>query len=235
MNGHLSAERMHDLVDGLLASVEAEEARAHLEGCVACRAEHARLAEVVAALRAVPREARVPEGLWAGIQGRIQGRPAEGVDAEAEVLAFPGARRGPRRFVFTVPQLAAAAVVVSVLSAGAMWMAVSGGGGTLTPGASAALTLPVGPAARAASSGEGYDQAVFELERIVDQGKPYLAPETVAALDRSLQTIDDALAEIRRALAADPNNELLARMLVRQQTSKLRVLSQAATVVQGRS
>jgi hypothetical protein len=99
-----------------------------------------------------------------------------------------------------------------------------------------ASAVGLGPAARAASSGGGgYDEALLELETIVDQGREFLAPETLASLDHSLRTIDDAMAEIRRALAADPANEVLARMLVRQQRSKLRVLTQAATGLQARS
>lgn len=237
MNGHLSAERIHDLLDGALPAAEAEASDTHLEACPICREEHARLAEVVDALGQVPREARAPEGLWADIASRTRGT-TPGAE-EAEVLAFPGGGGGPRRVSFTVPQLAAAAVIVSLLSAGTVWMAMAGasrGRTGSTPAVSTAPLMARGPAARAASSGvAAYDQAVLELQTIVDDGRAYLAPETLAALDQSLRTIDVALDEIRQALAADPGNELLARMLVRQQTSKLRVLRQAATVVQGQS
>jgi hypothetical protein len=93
-----------------------------------------------------------------------------------------------------------------------------------------------GAAARMAASGEvAYDAALMELEDLVARNRDRMAPETRDALDRSLATIDAAMEDIRRALAQDPNSELLARLLINQQRSKLRVLGQAATAVQARS
>jgi len=82
------------------------------------------------------------------------------------------------------------------------------------------------------SSGESsYEAAASELERILDQGRGLLDPETVATLERSLATIDQAIAEVEEALDADPSSELLARLLVNHQGTRLRVLRQAATLV----
>jgi len=93
-----------------------------------------------------------------------------------------------------------------------------------------------GSAARMAASGDAaYDQALLQLQTLVDQGRSVLAPETVKTLDRSLRTIDDAIAQIREALAKDPSSQLLNRMLINQQRTKLRVLKQAATAMQARS
>lgn len=237
MSGHIDIERMHDLIDGLVPSVEAEADVAHLGACDECRDEYARLEAVVAELRGLPDEARAPEGLWAGIEARL------GEPAVADVVPFPGKEdRARRRFAFTVPQLAAAAVVVSVLSAGTVWMALSGGatGAGSTPGAAALAEQPLGAdpgaAARLAASGDvAYESALLELQDLVEANRDLMAPETVAALDQSLATIDEAMVEIRRALRDDPNSELLARLLVNQQRSKLRVLRQAAAAVQARS
>jgi hypothetical protein len=55
-----------------------------------------------------------------------------------------------------------------------------------------------------------------------------LAPETIATLRRNLAIIDSALAESRRALAADPGNgdvQALFRLVQRQRTT---LLQQAA-------
>lgn len=235
---HLSPERIHDLADGLLSDHDASEARAHLERCDRCREAHARTVELVAELGALAREATPPEELWQGIESRIRGT-AQGASVApvgpeargADVVPLPVARPPVRRFAFTIPQLAAAAALVALLSSGVVWAAMHRRG-VPTEIADAAPVSTLGPAARVASSGSAsYDQAVLQLQAIVDQGRKYLAPETLATLDRSLQTIDDALAEIHRALAADPGNELLMSMLVRQRTSKLNVLRQAASVV----
>jgi anti-sigma factor RsiW len=231
MSEHLGHERMHDLLDGVGPPDEAERDEAHLEACSPCRTEYERLEALVAELHALPSEARAPEGLWTGVEARIG---AASGDA-GEVLPFPGAASRRRRLSFTVPQLAAAAVLVALLSAGSVWMALSG-----RPGPAPMATAPAlgeqGAAARMAASGEvAYDAALMELEDLVARNRDRMAPETRDALDRSLATIDAAMEDIRRALAQDPNSELLARLLINQQRSKLRVLGQAATAVQARS
>lgn len=236
MSEHLSAEGMHELLDGLLAPEEAEAAVAHLEACPACRAEHEALLDVVSGLRGLPREARAPEGAWTAIEARIaSGRVGEGDDAE--VLPFPGSTPRRRRLSFTVPQLAAAAVLVALVSAGSVWMAMNARPGAELPATPLATApTPDGSAAHMAASGEvAYDAALLELQDLVEENRELLAPETRDALDRSLATIDDAIDDIRQALQKDPNSELLARLLINQQRSKLRVLGQAATAIQARS
>ncbi len=240
MSEHLSAERMHDLLDGLLPADEAAVARAHLSACTLCRDDCDGLARVVAELRSLPGEARPPEDLWAGIEerlapGTVSSREAGG----AEVLSLSAAaeERGARRRVsFTLPQLAAAAAVVALLSAGTVWTALSGRSGMDAPPVAAQPEEGLGPAARMAAAGDAaYESAVIELEELVEANRGLMAPETVQALDESLRTIDEAMAAIQDALRKDPNSELLARLLVNQQRSKLRVLRQAATAVQARS
>lgn len=233
MSEHVAGARMHDLLDGLLPEHEADRVRAHLDTCPECREEYGLLARVVAELGALPQEASTPESVWTGIE-RVVGDSIRREDEASGVLALSRRRRPVRRFTFSVPQLAAAAVVVSTLSAGAMWMAVSSRVVGHTPVATAPpAPAGLGPAARMAASGEvAYEQALVELEAIVERGRDVLAPETLENLDRSLRAIDQATEDIRRALEEDPNSELLARLLVNQQRSRLRVLRQAAVSVQ---
>jgi hypothetical protein len=239
MSEHLSAERMHDLLDGLLTPDEAGRSEAHLEGCATCRDEYRALRDVVEDLRGLPAEAHAPAGAWQAIEARIAGGGSVPGTGGAEVLSFPGAAAGRRRLTFTVPQLAAAAVLVALVSAGSVWMALNGRPGAVpssTPLATAPALERDGSAAHMAASGEvAYDAALLELQDLVDENREILAPETREALDRSLQTIDAAIDDIRRALQQDPNSELLARLLINQQRSKLRVLGQAATAIQARS
>lgn len=239
MSGHIDTERMHDLIDGLVPSAEAAADRAHLEACPPCGTEYRHLEDVVAALRGLPVEAAAPVDLWGGIEERIACEPvSDGLSAgePSASLVLPFRARGARRrFVFTMPQLAAAAVVVSLLSAGAMWTAMSRGAPD-APIASQPAAETQGPAARMAAAGEAaYDTALAELEELVALNRELMAPETLEALESSLSTIDQALAEIREALRQDPNSELLTRLLATQQRSKLRVLRQAATAVHAQS
>jgi len=230
---HISTEKIHDLLDGLLSAAEEDQIRSHVDECAVCRSEVAQLGDVVQAVRGLPRSGKAPDGIWEGIQDRIDGtRPGE--VEQGSVVEFPGASARRRRFHFTVPQLAAAAVVVSLMSAGTVWMAVSGLGSGSAPAVATAEAQ--GSAVRAAGLEEvGYAEAVRELEDIVQQGRDLLAPETVATIDRSLQTIDEALADVQAALEADPSSEVLGRMLVNHQRSRLRLLRQAAEAVWARS
>jgi len=239
MSEHLSPERMHDLLDDLVPEDEVAAAHAHLDACAACRAERDRLARVVAELRALPGEARPPRDLWLGIESRLEMGSAVPAAAGADVISLPAAakkRDARRRLSLTVPQLAAAAVLVALLSGGTMWMALTGRSADVAPPLATQPEEGLGPAARMAAAGDAaYESAVVELEELVQANRDLMAPETAQALDESLRTIDEALAAIRDAIRKDPNSELLARLLVNQQRSKLRVLRQAATAVQARS
>jgi anti-sigma factor RsiW len=231
MTNHVPPEKIHDLLDGLATAAQREEIEVHVASCGACRDELARMTDVVMAIRDLPSVGQAPEGIWDSIEARISGtQPA--VTEDAKVLALPVKEPVRRRFHFTVPQLAAAALLVSLLSSASVWMALSGTG---TSGASADASGGGQTASVWVASLEtdvGYAQAVSDLEMIVEQGRNRLAPETVAALDQAMQNIDAALAEVRRALEADPSSGILGRMLANHQMSRLRLLRQAASAVQ---
>jgi len=240
MSGHITLERIHDLVDGLVPASEEVRLRHHLESCSDCRGHFESIEATVRALGSLPDAARPPEAIWRAIEGRMDAgdamdassapEPSEG----ARVVPLRVAARGPRRLSLTVSQLAAAAALVSLLSAAVVWKALGGGA---VPGATTVATATEeGPSARVVALGEtGYDEAVVQLETIVEQGRDVLSPETLATLEASLHTIDEAIAEVRTALESDPSSELLARLLANHQRSKLRVLRQAAASVQPRS
>ncbi|GMV05804.1 MAG: hypothetical protein AMXMBFR53_20810 [Gemmatimonadota bacterium] len=227
MSGHIPLDTIHDLVEGLLAAGERERVEAHVRGCSECRSAAAELSALRGDLEALPRTAVPPEGLWRGIEARIAG--ADPGDGSREVLPFPGVTRGARRYTLSLPQLAAAAVVVSLLSAGVVWMALAGSGAA--PEGEGGAPAMMGAARMVSSGTSSYEAAAAELERVLDEGRGLLDPETVATLERSLATIDQAIAEVEDALRADPASDLLARLLVSHQGTRLRVLRQAATLV----
>jgi hypothetical protein len=190
------------------------------------------LAELATDLRSLPRDAPPPPNVWEAISRRIEGTVPSAESDSADVLVLPvAARHGAahRRISFTLPQLAAASLAFAVVSASAIGLAVSRP--AQIPGeAPAALGT-----ARFVADEASYDTALDELMTIVETARPFLAPETLLALDQSIAEIDAAIAEIATALEADPASELLHSMLVNQQRSKLRVLSQVATLTQAQS
>lgn len=241
MSHHPTPERMNEALDGALRADEVAALEAHLAACPPCREEHARLSETVTAVRSLPREARIPSGSWEAIARRIASAQRES-PASRSVLPLPtsgpaprGSRPG-RRVSASVPQLAAAAVVIALLSAAVTWLALGPWGAETATARRSPDGSAEGAAARAVSLEDGgYAETVTRLEEILEEGRGLLAPETVVTIEVSLRTVDAAIAEVEAALAEDPNSDLLRRLLANHRSTKLGVLQRAATAVGART
>jgi len=216
-------DQLSDYVDGELTAAESAALEAHLRGCAACSAVLNDLKRVVA--RAQTLAARPPQvDLWPGIAARTE-RVAQ-----------------PKRFSFTIAQLAAAAVVL---------MAVSGAVTVkLMAPASFADTAPAAPAFVAAPPSQApnpdtsvsvtpvsladaqYDAAVVDLEKALRVGRGRLDKSTIEIVEHNLQIIDQAIAQARDALAGDPANTYLSGHLVEARRRKLDLLRRAAALAE---
>jgi len=214
MDEHLG-ERLSAYVDGALDGEALTAAEAHLGDCAECRAAVQDLRRVVGLARAL--DDRLPErDLWPGIAERI------GSVHVADVV--PLVRR--RRLVFSIPQLAAAGIALSAVSAGLAGTAVHLLG-SRTPSVAQlppAAALPRHVAATAAP----YDAAIQELEAILTARRAELDSGTVRTVEASLRVIDGAIAQARAALARDPNNPYLNGHLRSTLDRKLDLLRRAA-------
>ena len=225
-------DKLSDYLDDELPPEERRAVAAHLAGCEPCAATLDELKRVVARARSLP--ARPPAtDLWRGIAERIDDRPA------ARVASF--APRGPaRRVSFTLPQLAAASLLIAALSGGLVWMA-----GARAPRATTEESAATRPAEAAQTRTDEsatasiesvsladaqYDAAVADLERALDKGRGRLDRSTIAAVEQSLQIIDQAIAQARQALATDPANSYLSSHLVETRRRKLDLLRRAAAL-----
>ncbi|MEO6446656.1 MAG: zf-HC2 domain-containing protein [Gemmatimonadaceae bacterium] len=106
---------------------------------------------------------------------------------------------------------------------------VEGGASSATPvpRAGATLARDALPASFAASE-RSYRTSVADLEVLFERRRRALAPSTVQLIERSLATIDVAIAEMRAALVADPANADLTRMLNASYGQKLDLLRRAS-------
>jgi anti-sigma factor RsiW len=214
MDEHLG-ERLSAYVDGALAGEALAVAEAHLADCAECRAAVQDLRRVVALARTL--DDRPPErDLWPGIAERI------GPEAGAEVVPLP--RR--RRFVFSVPQLAAAGIALSVLSAALAGTAVHLLG--QRPASVAQVPPTVALPQHVAATAAPYDAAIQELEEILAARRAELDSGTIRTLEATLRVIDGAIAQARSALARDPNNPYLNGHLRSTLDRKLDLLRRAA-------
>jgi len=235
MKRHVSIERMNDALDGQLTAAESADLERHLQECGACRDEYATLSETIVALRALPRDARAPEAVWAGIASRIEGTEPRAVEEGARVYRLPGAQRSRGAARFTLSQLAAASIAVAVVTAASVWALLGlGPDGAVVP--TEVAGSPGGAAARAVSlEGDPYEDVARRLEEVLAEGRDLLTPETLVSIEQSLATIDGAMRDIEAALSEDPNSGLLMRMLATQQRTRLGVLRRAAAAIQAQT
>jgi hypothetical protein len=252
-------DRLSDYLDGELSADEQRALESHLRTCTPCAAVLNDLKRVVARAQAAGAVARPPQAdLWAGIAERIDASRTwnAGAVAPDNVAAFRG--RAPRRIAFTLPQLAAAAIVVAAVSGGLAWQ--------LRPGLSsdrvASTDLSGSPAAPATSSTDAalspaeagrpfrgadadagsarfetvgladaqYDAAVADLEKALKTGRGKLDSSTIAIVEHNLEIIDQAINQAREALVGDPANTYLSSHLVEARRRKLDLLRRATAL-----
>lgn len=202
-------DRLSDYLDGELPPAERAALEVHLAECAECAETLSGLRRVVTRARAL--EDRPPAGdLWPAIAARI------------------GGRRVPRRFSFSVPQLAAAGIALMAVSSAAGWVLHPGAPVASPSQVPATPPLAATPARMAAGT---YDAAVADLERVLAEGRGRLDTATVRVLEQNLATIDRAIAQAQRAVAADSANLYLNSHLAATMRRKLDLLRQAAALV----
>lgn len=216
-------DRLSEYLDGEMDRDERRALEAHLETCRECVGVLADLRAIVARaanLKDTPPE----EDLWPGIAERIE------LDRGSRDVPIASRRGRGRRFSFSIPQLAAAAIALILLGAAAWSLRES------EPLRMA--TAPTGDSERATMvtvefPGErSYDRAIAELERVLEENRDRLDPETVRIVERNLALIDRAIEDTRRALAEDPDDPYLNRHLANTMGRKVEVLRNATAVTQ---
>jgi hypothetical protein len=217
-------DRLSRYLDDELAPAERAEVAEHLARCETCRRTLDELRAVVAMAAALPPiEPRAD--LWPGIRERLH---AAGNDA---ALPIETAARRPvrRRFSFSAPQLAAAAVALMLVSGGAVWLAL-GAQAAPQPVASLPVAQDSPGVGRLVSDEATYQATLAELERALAASRDRLDPVTIAVLESNLRLIDAAIAEAADALARDPGNAYLSEHLGQTREKKIEVLRRAAAI-----
>jgi anti-sigma factor RsiW len=222
-------DRLSEYLDDELSPGERALVEAHLRECDACTAVLDELRAVTVQAAALP-SAPPAADLWPGIEARLERRAA--------VTPFPG--RPSRRFSFTIPQLAAAAAALMLVSGGSVWLSQYGGRTTSLPPIGAVAQAPENTPAQSsdgavtasmAVTDPRYDEAITDLEQALDAGRSQLDPETVKILESNLRAIDHAIDQSRKALEADPANIYLHSHLAEARQRKLALLRRASALV----
>jgi len=205
---------LQDFVDGWLDAAQEGRVREHLAACARCRAEERQLRRLLARVAELPRTVAPPHDLWPGVAARLGGRRAS-PPAEVEAIERPRRARSwnVRRWVLQT----AAAIVFTALGA-ALGRLIPDAGET-----TAAAVRPASSSAFAAAETE-YLRAKDALWLVAASRRDELSPVTMEIVRRNLVLIDEAIWELRQALAADPGNPHLESLLLAQHRRGLDLL-----------
>lgn len=230
---HCPDESLHDWIDDRLDAAAREAVTRHCATCPACADRAAALRRVVAAARAAPPAIAPPDpaALERAILAAVaaQRRPA--------AHAAPRAPIATRRRRAIAWRLAAGIALVATTAAVTARLvrrdapAVAATAGTprdaRPPAATPvrdAMRTPVDVAALRIET----DHTLAALRAAAAAGDQVLAAETLRVLERSLATIDAAIAEADAALARDPGNAALAALLARTYERKRELVLRGA-------
>lgn len=190
--------RLSQFVDGDLDAAERAEVSSHLDTCAGCRAVAADLTRIRDAARALG-PVPPPDHIWLEIAGQIRlaDRPTP-ADAPAKT------RRSSPTFQWI--GLAAGLVLVTLVA----YLVTH-----LQPPPATTTTAGNGQAAGSVEAVaqelslalEHYDKAIAQLEVLAKSNDGTIDATTAATLQHNLSVIDQAIAESRAALAADPQSE----------------------------
>ena len=220
-------DRLSEYMDGELSLSEAEALEAHLMECAECGRTLQQLRMVVTrAGQVIDREPATD--LWQGIAARIA------VAAPAMEAAPLTTSPGKRRFSFSISQLAAASVALMLLSASTMYLIMGRDGEA--PAVAVAQPQPVtaGQASVRAVT-RNYDDAVTELEEVLERNRNQLDTTTVRVLEHNLAIIDRAITDARAALGQEPANPYLSRYLDQAMQKKVQLLKRATSVMRAQT
>jgi anti-sigma factor RsiW len=206
------AGQLSDFLDGGLQDDRRREMERHLAECGECRTILAELDEIRDAAGRL--DSPPPQrDLWPGIAAVIRSGRSR-LPSRAKVIELPTALRdrGPasvRGLFLTVPQMAAAAVVLVVTSVVLTWAAGPGVGtrdiGSPVPTRGA----PVSMVAEVAAPPADLIQELTALESVLTEARGRLDAGTLRILEKNLQVIERAIQDSKQALAVDPGNAFL--------------------------
>jgi anti-sigma-K factor RskA len=228
----MTHEVIRHLLDDYVTGELTEDARGpvaeHIAACEICASEVESLNKILARAAELPKSIDPPADAWSHIRSTIE-RDREAVNAHEMSTAT---RFWQRSYV-----LAAAAILLVVLSSAGTALYMSSRNHGVSPSRSAASTTNSGATASTLAAftieENNYLRNVAVLQDLLDQQETLLAPETVAQLKASLRTIDEAILEARTALARDPANKLLIEMLTGTYRQKMDLMRRTAEMTRG--
>lgn len=211
---HLSEETRQALAEGAADAERGSEIDAHLARCEACAADVERLRAFMTRMRETPARRASLDELWPTIRARIEQSKIIALDAPAEPR-----RAAPRRHAPWVVGLVAAALVAAFGIRQARRVTIEPSPTAAAPERGVAITV--------VDSVRTYEQEARILLNRLELRRSMLRPEAAASIDRDLRVIDAAIDELKLAIANDPTNAALRRLLASSYRQKIDLLTRA--------
>lgn len=202
---------LNDYLDGDLAPETQAQIKRHLDECQKCHEELEELRSLLARAEKLPSEIRPAKDLWPGIVARIDQQRS--------------------RESFWWLQLAAAAIALAVLSVPlSVWWV-----GRQVDDTSAQAPVEVDERfvtrqAELARLEDGVLLARTDLVRAIEIQRSVLEEDTLQILEDNMVLLDQAIGELRTALAADPQNLRLRMFLASRYQQERKLLQKVSRV-----
>jgi hypothetical protein len=238
---HCADAALNDWLDDRLDAAGRDAVSRHCATCATCAGRLADLRRVLEAARAAPPAIEPPD------PGALERAVAAAIAAGPRPLALPALPAAPaaparppawsrrrRPAGWRVAAAVGAAAAIAATAAAFAWRGADRAAPpvAVAPPAPPAPSVPVLPAADPAVDVGALrvetDQTLAALRAAAAAGDRVLAAETLRVLERSLATIDAAIAEADAALARDPNNAALAALLSRTYERKQELVRRGA-------
>lgn len=213
---HLTEEQLQGAADATLDAEQMRVAYGHLATCESCAADVARLRTVMTRAReAIPGAPRLDD-LWPEIRSRIE----DSKIVRPEAFAAPAIGARSRRPWLAIGSVAlAATLLVAALAEMQGWRPRSSDGAQ--PSSDVVF-------ASAVDSTRLYEDESRRLLNDLEMQRAMMGPSAAASLSGDLAIIDKSIAEQKEAIARDPRNVALQRLLASSYREKVELLRRAA-------
>lgn len=202
MNCSRHRQAIQELVDGALGPIRRAELEQHLDQCAACRALLADLEQIRDAAGSLDRPAP-PHGVWLQIAGRLR---QEGRVQPPPPLVRARASRAP---LFAIAAGLLLAIGTSLVLLLPYLRGGTGSQDATAAGGSAVAEPPVQTIEDHFRLAEQHMQTgIAKLEAAAKVDESVIDPQTAAMLKKNLEMIDQAIAESRAALKAEPQSTI---------------------------
>ena len=237
MNCEKCQELLSDFLDGTITSEDRQTFDAHLEECISCAGVRDDLGSIVSFCRARRGEYVAPpneRALWLRIRNLVESeRDAEAARSsvashriETEERESFWSRILHSHWDLSLPQLVASIIAIAVVVSLATGFGMRRWQSTATASVEPRANAQAPQAAVLSVDDRTRDQqlAIEYWNRRIEERRARWSQQTRDAFDHNLNVLDQAVAEQRRQLTANPHDEISEEMLNDALNEKIRLL-----------